>query len=107
MPKVDRSVIKHRLNISPDTRPIIQKKRNPGKERSEVARAEVRKLLESGFIREVLYPKWLANTVMVRKSPTKWQMCGDYTDLNKSCPKDLYPLPDLNKTVDATLSTSS
>lgn len=55
-----------------------------------------------GFIKEVRYPKWLANIVVVRKSPTKWRMYRDYIDLNKACSKDLYPLPDLNKTMDVT-----
>ena len=39
---------------------------------------------------------------MVKKSNKKWQMCVDYTDLNKVCPKDLYPLPSINGLVDAT-----
>lgn len=30
-------------------------------------------------------------------------MDRDYMDLNKACPKDLYPLPDLNRIVDAAL----
>ena len=29
---------------------------------------EVEKLLTAGFIREVFYPEWLANVVMVKKS---------------------------------------
>ncbi|RDX59137.1 hypothetical protein CR513_61899, partial [Mucuna pruriens] len=43
--------------------------------------------------RELHYPTWLANVVMVRKLNGKWWMCTDYTDLNKACPKDPYPLP--------------
>nr|KYP65729.1 Transposon Ty3-I Gag-Pol polyprotein [Cajanus cajan] len=27
-------------------------------------------------------------------------MCTDYTDLNKACPKDAYPLPNINRLVD-------
>ena len=45
---------------------------------------EVRKLLEARFIREVYYPDWLANVVMVRKNSRKWRMCVDFTDLNKA-----------------------
>lgn len=36
---------------------------------------EVEKLLTVGFIREVYYPEWLANVVMVKKSNGKWQIC--------------------------------
>ena len=45
------------------------------------------------FIREVYYLDWLANVVMVKKVSRKWRMCVDFTDLNKACPKDSYPLP--------------
>ena len=54
---------------------------------------EVEKLLTAGFIREVYYPRWLANIVMVKKSNGKWRMCVDFTDLNNACPEDSFPLP--------------
>ena len=54
---------------------------------------EVDKLLTTNFIREVFYPDQLANIVMVKKSTGKWRMCVDFTDLNKACPKDSFPLP--------------
>nr|XP_025638006.1 uncharacterized protein LOC112733303 [Arachis hypogaea] len=38
--------------------------------------------------------------VMVRKNSGKWRMCVDFTDLNKACPKDAYPLPCIDKLVD-------
>ncbi|KAI5315154.1 hypothetical protein L3X38_044330 [Prunus dulcis] len=41
-------------------------------------------------------------SVMVRKSTGGWRMCQDYTDLNKSCPKDSFPLPRIDQLVDAT-----
>ena len=63
---------------------------------------EVRKLLEAGFIQEVYYPDWLANVVMVRKNNGKWRMCVDFTDLNKACQKDSYPLPRIDTLVDST-----
>ncbi|RDX74302.1 Retrovirus-related Pol polyprotein from transposon 17.6, partial [Mucuna pruriens] len=37
---------------------------------------------------------------MVRKDSGKWRMCIDYTDLNKACPKDQYPLPNIDRLVD-------
>ena len=63
---------------------------------------EVRKLLEAGFIREVYYPDWLVNVVMVKKNNRKWRMCVDFTDLNRACPKDNYPLPRIDTLVDST-----
>ena len=50
-------------------------------------------LLKAGFIREIKYPKWLANVVVVPKKGGKWRVCVDYTNLNEACPKDSFPLP--------------
>ena len=55
------------------------------------------------FIWEVYYPNWLANVVMVKKANGKWRMCVDFTDLNKACPKDSYPLPRIDQLVDSTV----
>ena len=60
------------------------------------------KLLAAGFIREVEYPKWLANVVVVPKKERKWQVCVDYTNLNDACPKDSFSLLRIDQTVDST-----
>ena len=99
---IDPSVIVHRLNVNPDSSPVRQKKRVFAQERDKAVAEEVRKLLEVGFIREVYYPDWLANVVMVRKNSGKWRMCVDFTDLNRACPKDNYPLPRIDTLVDST-----
>jgi hypothetical protein len=61
-------------------------------------------LLDAGFIREVVYPKWLSNVVMVRKKNGKWWMCTDFTDLNKCFPKDDFPLTRIDQIVDSAAS---
>ena len=71
-------------------------------EQDKAIAEEVKKLLEAGFIREVYYPDWLANMVMVKKANGKWQMCVDFMNLNKACPKDSYPLPRIDTLVDST-----
>ena len=63
---------------------------------------EVDRLLAAGFIREVLHPDWLANPVIVPKASGKLRMCVDYTDLNKACPKDPFPLPRIDQIIDST-----
>ena len=63
---------------------------------------EVDRLLEADFIREVFYPVWLANVVMVKKSNSKWRMCIDFIDLNKACPKDNFPLSRIEQLVNST-----
>ena len=71
-------------------------------ERDNAIKEEVQKLTTAQFIREVYYPNWLANVVMVKKANGKWKMYVDFTDLNKACPKDSYPLPHLDQLVDST-----
>ena len=71
MPGIDPTVIVHRLNVNLDSSPVRQKKHVFVQERDKAVAEEVRKLLESGFIREVYYPDWLANVVMVRKNSGK------------------------------------
>ena len=97
---IDPSVMVHRLNVSPSFPPIWQKKRVFAQERDKAIADEVRKLLEAGFIQEVYYPDWLANVVMVKKANGNWRMCVDFTDLNKACSKDSYPLRRIDTLVD-------
>ncbi|RDX62672.1 hypothetical protein CR513_58973, partial [Mucuna pruriens] len=99
MPDIDPDFISHYLSVAKDAKPIAQKKRKQGKENRRAAREETGKLLAAGFIREVQYPTWLANVVMVKKASGKWRMCMDYTDLNKAYPKDPYPLPSIDRLV--------
>ena len=62
------------------------------------------KLKRAGAIKEVFYPEWLANTVVVKKTSEKWRVSMDFTNLNKACPKDPFPMPQINQLVDATAS---
>ncbi|XP_025611597.1 uncharacterized protein [Arachis hypogaea] len=102
MPGIDPNFICHKLAVNPNARPIRQKKHNLGTERRIAAAAEIQKLLDACFIREIRFFSWLANVVMVRKSSEKWRMCVDFTDLNKACPKDSYQLPNIDRLVDDT-----
>ncbi|KAM1810112.1 hypothetical protein ACFX12_026916 [Malus domestica] len=112
MPGISPDVICHRLSIDPKIKPVRQKRRSYDAERYEAMKAEVEKLKGIGFVREVNYPTWVANVVLVKKNPTKeslllqkvlWRMCVDYTDLNKGCPKDSFPLPLIDRLIDSTV----
>ncbi|KAL5554586.1 hypothetical protein UlMin_041987 [Ulmus minor] len=63
---------------------------------------EVNKLLKADFIEEANYPDWIANVVLVKKANGNWRVCVDFTDLNRACPKDSFPLPRIDQLVDAT-----
>jgi len=60
----------------------------------------MKKLKEAGFIREIKYTTWLANIVPEMKSSGQWRMCTSFTDLSKACPKDPYPLPNIDHPLD-------
>jgi len=74
-------VIEHQLNVNPTKKPVQQKRRVFAPERNKAVMEEVKKLLTVGFIREVFYPEWLVNVVMVKKFNGKRSMCVDFTDL--------------------------
>ena len=61
------------------------------------------KLKQAKAIKEVFYLDWLANTVVVKKKNGKWRVCVNFKDLNKACPKDLFPMFRINQLVDATV----
>ena len=100
---VDPTVITHRLNVSPSFKPVKQKRRSFALERQKVINKEVDKLLQANTIREVEYPEWLANVVLVKKANDKWRFCIDFTDIKRACPKDSFPLPRINLIMDATV----
>ena len=58
-------------------------------------------MTKAGFIQEVYYPDWLTNVVLVKKANGKWRMRVDFTDLNKVCSKDSFPLPRIDQLVDS------
>jgi ribonuclease HI len=93
------------INVDPSFRPRKQRLRKMSDDKAEGARNEVKRLLSANVIREVTYPEWLANTVMVKKANGKWRMCIDFTDLNKACPKDEFPLPRIDSLVDVAASS--
>jgi hypothetical protein len=72
-------------------------------EKIAASKAEVQRLLDACFIREVQYPTWLANIVMVKKKNGKWRMCTEFTDLNKCYLKDDFPLSRIYEVVDSAI----
>ncbi|XP_068476865.1 uncharacterized protein [Phaseolus vulgaris] len=89
---IDPDFLCHRLAMDPQVRPIRQRRRKFNEEKRQAIKDETQKLLAAAHIREIQYPEWLTNVVLVKKSSGKWRMCVDFTDLNKACPKDSYPL---------------
>ncbi|RDX92621.1 hypothetical protein CR513_25221, partial [Mucuna pruriens] len=96
MSGIDLDFLCHHLSITLGACPVSQKKRRLEEEKKRAIKAKIAKLLQARFIWEVRYPSWLSNVLMVKKSSGKWRICTDYIDLNRACPKDPYPLPNID-----------
>ena len=101
MPDVDQKFIVHRLNVDPLYHPKKEKPRRSAKPHMEAVKEEVEKLKQVGAIREVFFPHWLANTMVVKKKNGKWRVCINFTNLNRACPKDPFPISKIDQLVDA------
>jgi hypothetical protein len=100
-----QNIAKQALETDEKIAPKKQKLRKISEEKVKAVEAEVQRLQDAKVIREVKYPVWLANTIPVKKKNRKWRMCVDFTDLNKVCKKDDFPLERVDRIVnDATNS---
>ncbi|GJW75359.1 hypothetical protein Tco_0134729 [Tanacetum coccineum] len=95
MTGVPRYIAEHRVNVREACSPVRQKKRSQAPERNKAIQEEVEKLVDAGIMKEVHDHSWLSNPIMVKKHDDSWRMCVDFKDLNKACPKDGYPLPEI------------
>ena len=102
-PGIDPAFIYHCLNVNPSITPKKQPPRRPSREHADAIRDKVMKLKRIGAIKEVFYPEWLGNTMVVKKKSGKWWVCIDFMDLNKACLKDPFPMPWIDQLVDTTV----
>ena len=103
MPGIPENIIQHHLNVDPEKKLVQQKRRAFAPKQNKAVMDEVNKLLTANFIREIYYPEWLANIIMVKKANRKWRMCVDFTNLNNACLKDSFPLSRIYQLVDSTV----
>jgi len=101
MSGIDPNFLCHRLTMDTRVRPVVHRSRKFNEEKCLIIKAKTQKLSNVNHIREIQYPEWLANVVLVQKSNGKWRMCVDFTDLNKAFPKDSYLFPSIDSLVDS------
>jgi hypothetical protein len=103
MPGVPRKLIEHALNVDAKARPVKQPLRRFDEPKCKAIEAELHRLENAGFIREIKNSTWVSNPVIVPKKNTDVRrVCVDYTSLNKHCPKDPFPLPRIDQITDST-----
>ena len=86
--------------------PVKQELRHMRTEWLLKIKEEVTKQLKVGFIKPIHQDRWIANVVLVPKKNGKVRMCVDFRDLNKTCPKDDFPLPHIDVLVDNTAGSA-
>ncbi|XP_076949824.1 uncharacterized protein LOC143622615 [Bidens hawaiensis] len=96
MTGVPQKIAEHKLRVNSVFTPVMQKKRKMGPEKTKAMNEQVQDLLHAGIIRSIQYQTWVANPVIVPKRNGTWRMCIEFEDLNKACPKDYYPLPEID-----------
>jgi hypothetical protein len=103
MPGVPRELVEHTLNVDPKARPVKQSLRWFEEPKHKAIAAELHRLENTGFIREIKTSTWVSNAVIVpKKNIDIRHVCVDYTSLNKHCPKDPFPLPRIDQVIDST-----
>ena len=106
MPGLDLGLVVHGLNVDPRVKPVIQPARVLHTDVETQITQEVKKLLAAGFIKPIQHPKWLSNVVPVKKKNGQIRYCVNFRNLNKVCPKDEFPLPNIDLLVDLAAGSS-
>ena len=101
MPGLDPGLVAHTLNVDPEAKPMAQPARIFHTEIEGQIVKEVQKLLAAGFIKPIQHPRWLSNIVPVKKKNGQIRCCVDFRNLNKACPKDEFPLPNMDLLIDS------
>ena len=92
IPGIDPSIVEHEIRTYPNAKPVRQKLRLVNPCKATIVKAEVEKLLKSSFIYPIALKEWVSNPVPVDKKQGTIRVCTDFRYLNKSCPKDNYPM---------------
>ena len=101
MPGLSPNLVTHKLKVDPNAKPMKQPPRKYRLDVEEKINVEVNKLLKARYIEEIECPSWLANIVPVKKKGGQIRIYVDFRGLNKACPKDKFPLPNVDILVDA------
>uniref|UniRef100_A0A2N9GAK8 Integrase catalytic domain-containing protein n=1 Tax=Fagus sylvatica TaxID=28930 RepID=A0A2N9GAK8_FAGSY len=101
MPGIDPGLVAHSLNVESSTKPVVQPMRTFHTEMEAQITQEVKKLLAAGFIKPIQHPRWLLNIVSVKKKNGQIRCCVDFRNFNKACPKDEFPLPNMDLLIDS------
>nr|GEU38899.1 hypothetical protein [Tanacetum cinerariifolium] len=91
------------MELQEKVTPVSQKRKVFCSEKSQVITREVAEWLKAGIVRPVKYPTWISNPVLVKKLDWSLRMCIDFKNINAACPKDYYPLPEIDSNIESVM----
>ena len=105
MPGLDPRLMVHALNVDLGVKPIQPARVFHTDVETHITQ-EVKKLLVAGFIKPIQHPKWLSNIIPIKKKNGQIRCCVDFRNPNRVCPKDEFPLPNIDLLVDSVVGSS-
>jgi len=102
MPGLDPNLVAHAFNVELGARPVVKPMRTFHPDVEAQIIQEIQKLFTAGFIKPIMHPRWLSNIVQVKKKNGQIRCCVDFRNLNKACPRDEFPLPNMDMLIDST-----
>ena len=102
MPRLDPDLIVHHLMIDPKIKPVRQKLRKMHPKVALLVKAKLERMLDAKVIHPIDYLEWISNMVPITKPLRDIRIYANFGDLNKACPKDDFPLPNIDMIVDLT-----
>jgi len=94
------SAVHHKISLAAGTTPIRQPTRRLGPEKEKEVSRQVQDLLDRDLIKPA-HSAWSSPVVLVRKKDGSWRFCVDYRKLKSVTIQDAYPLPRIDKSLDA------
>ena len=100
MSGINPRIVGHEIRTYPDVKPIRQRLISVNPRKALAIKAEVEKLLNAGFVYPVPLTEWVSNPVLVNKKQGTIRVCMDFSDLNKSYPKENFLTPFIDHILD-------
>ena len=95
-------LVVHHIVVDPKIKPIWQKicKMHPNV--ALLVNKELENMLDEKVIHPIDYLEWISNMILVTKPSSDIRICTNFRDLNKACPKDDFPMSNIDMIVDLT-----
>ena len=106
MSRLDLGLVVHTLNVDLEAKPVAQPAKVFHTEIEKQIVKEVQKFLVADFIKLTQHPRWLSNIVSVKKKNGQIQCCVNFRNLNWVCPKDEFPLPNMDLLIDSVVGNA-